>query len=464
VDFNRELISDTFLSTFGYALGMQHQLRQILIPVLILAGGAGGYFWLAHWKEAPPRVVAPSRPPLVETQTAAAHADSFPIRVHGVVVPFREVRIAAEVSGRIVTKNEAARGGRFVAATTPLLTIDPEPYGLEIEKLDHEAKQAELEQQRAELELKHSAKLILLAERRLTLARKELKRLDAPTGELTSTQAERDEAEQKLLQVQDVLTVLQNRRELLPLQLAELQAKGELIAARKKQAQFDLSRTEITAPLDAIVTADLQEAGNFVEPGDHLLTLQDPSQFEVNCRLRSEDLFWLQDSVVPEGEDQPAIEESLKAAFEIPERPATVTFQTSGESFRWQGRLARTDGSGFDATTRTLACRVVVDQPLREEASGPPSLIGGMFVDIEISVTPRTRLLAIPRAALQPDGQVWVIDEGKLAVHRVRPVRVTDSVVLLRVDRTEIQPGARVVTSTLPIAFDGMDVRERAAP
>ncbi|MDA0587108.1 MAG: HlyD family efflux transporter periplasmic adaptor subunit [Planctomycetota bacterium] len=443
---------------------MQQQLRQILIPVLILAGGAGGYYWLAHSKEAPPRVVAPSLPPLVEAQLAAAHSGSFPIRVHGVVVPYREIRIAAEVSGRIVKKNEAARGGRFVTATTPLLTIDPEPYGLEIEKLDHEAKQAELETQRAELELQHSAKLIELAERRLELARQEVKRLTSTTAEVTSTQAERDEAEQKLLQVQDVLTVLENRREVLPLQLAELQTKAELIASRKRQAQLDLSRTQIIAPLDAIITADLQEAGNFVEPGDHLLTLQDPSQFEVNCRLRSEDLLWLQDSVTADGQDPPANERRLKAALEIPERPATVTFQSGGETFRWQGTLARTDGSGFDATTRTLACRVVVDQPLREEALGPPSLIDGMFVDVEVEVTPRTRLLAIPRAALQPDGQVWIVNDGKLTVHRVQPVRITESIVLLRADRTTIKSGARVVTSTLPIAFDGMDVRERATP
>jgi len=46
----------------------------------------------------------------------------------------------------------------------------------------------------------------------------------------------------------------------------------------------------------------------------------------------------------------------------------------------------------------------------------------------------------------------------------VRAVRVTRSIVLLRADRTKITPGARVVVSTLPIAFDGMDVRERPVP
>lgn len=448
------------LSSIDGARSMQ-QLRQILIPVLILAAGGGGYYGLTVWKQSPPRVDVPYVPPLVETSSASAFQDSFPIRVHGEVVPYREIRIAAEVSGRIVKKHERLRGGRFVEAETALLTIDPAPYTLEVERLGHQERQAQLEEQRAMLEEKHAAKLIGLAERRLELANEELKRLQSLGEQVTSTQAERDEAERSVLQIQDVLTVLENRRETLPLQLAEIQARGAAVVAQKKRAELDLSKTEIVAPLSAIVTADPHEVGSYVEAGDHLLTLQDTSQFEISCRLRSEDLLWLQDS----GSEQPAENEnSNRASFEIPERPATVTFRSGDETFQWEGRLARTDGMGFDPTTRTVACRVLVERPLQAEGSRLPSLVDGLFVQVEIEVTPRTELLAIPRDALQPDGQVWVVSGDKLKVHRVRPVRITESIVLLRPDRTEILPGARVVTSTLPIAYDGMDVRERPAP
>ena len=438
---------------------MLQQVRQLAIPLLILAGGTGGLFWLSTWNQPPVRVVAPSQSPLVETQSAEAHTDSFPIRIHGVVVPFREVRMAAEVAGRIVAKADGLRGGRFVLAGTPLITIDPEPYQLEIEKLAHEARQATIERRRVTLETRSTSTLITLAEKRLLLATRELVRLDELAEMNASTQAERDRAERTVLESRVDLATLQSRRDELPLQQAGLRARSDLISSRKKGAALDLSRTQIVAPLDAIVTADLQEVGSYVEPGDHLLTLQDPSQFEVTCRLRSEDLFWLQESAEPSPDT-----DALKAAFELPEVPATVTYETAGESFTWQGRLARADGSGFDATTRTLACRVVVDQPRREADSGPPALITGMFVEVQINVTPRTELLAIPRDALQPDGQVWVITDGQLAVHRVRAIRVTESIVLLRADRTDITPGARVVVSTLPIAFDGMDVRERPVP
>ncbi|MGZ0170036.1 MAG: efflux RND transporter periplasmic adaptor subunit [Planctomycetales bacterium] len=448
---------------------MFQQLRQLVIPALILAGGAGGLFWLSAMNEPPTRIAVPSQPPLVETRLAEAHADSFPIRVNGVVVPYREIRISAEVDGRIVMKAEGLRSGKIVSAGTPLMTIDPEPFELELEKLTLEDKQASIEQQQISIESKQIATLISLVEKRLELATREFTRSEKLTATNASSQAERDLAERTVLEVQDALELLQNRRELLPLREAGLQTKSDLISSRRKGAALDLSRTEIIAPLVAIVTKDLQEVGSFVERGDHLLTLQDPSRFEVDCRLCSEDLYWLQDSagLKPDANaaDTSTIEAAaLKAAFELPEVDAAVTFKTSGESFTWQGRLARSDGSGYDATTRTLACRVVVEQPVRSADAGPPALIAGMFVEVVINVRPRTALLAIPRGALQPDGQVWVIDDGKLIVHRVRPARVTDSVVLLRADRTGIASGSHVVVSTLPIAFDGMDVRERSAP
>ena len=147
-------------------------------------------------------------------------------------------------------------------------------------------------------------------------------------------------------------------------------------------------------------------------------------------------------------------------AFELPEVTATVSYTTDGETHRWTGRLVRTDGSGFDRSTNTLGCRVVIDQPERDAPAGSVTLITGMRVNVDVEVAPSVELLALPRAALQPNGQVWELVDGKLHVHRERPVRVTSEFILLRQDRTELQAGTRVVVSALPMAFEGMTVRE----
>lgn len=439
---------------------MLQQLRQSVAPLLILAGGVAGYFWLSGWNEPPTRIPAPSQPPLVETETVKRHSGEFSIRVNGVVVPFREIQIKAEVDGRIVRKAEELRSGRFISAGTPLMSIDAEPYELELEKVRLEAQDVDIEQQSLSVEARQLETLISLAKKRLELATRDFNRFEKLKANDASSEAERDLAERSVLQSQDALELLKNRRELFPLRESRLRAKRDLISTRQKAVELDLSRTQIPAPVDGVITADLQEAGSFVERGDHLLTLQDTSQFEVTCRLRSEDLYWLYDASGMNDVETP----KLKAAFEIPEVEAEVTFRAAGESFNWSGRLVRSDGTGFDPTTRTLACRVVIEKPVRSAGVGLPTLVAGMFVDVVVKITPRTRLLAVPRDALQPDGQVWLINDGKLAVRRVRPARVTDSVVLLREDRTDIQSGSRVVVSTLPIAFDGMDVRERPVP
>ena len=439
---------------------MLQRLLQLVLPVLILAGGVAGLFWLSSLKEPPVRVTVPYQPPLVETNTVVAQSESFPIRVHGVVVPYREVRIAAEVSGRIVEKDQRLRSGRVVSKGTRLFVIDPERYRRAIEALDYEAKQADSDAQRIELEIEQAAELIALSERKLVLATRELERLDSLAATDSTTQAARDEAERSVLDVRSTLTTLKQRRAQLPLQHTGLTARLEMLKSQAARARLDLSRTEVVAPIDAIVTSDMQEVGGYVESGDHLLTLQDVSRFEVSCSLRADDLAWLHSSNAA-GSDDDDVRHSV---FELPETVATVTCEIAGETYSWAGRLERAAGAGFDATTRTLECRCVVDDPRRDQATGPPTLVAGMFVDVEFRVTPRIELLALPRNSLQPDGQVWVIEDGKLTVHREQPARVTSSFVLLQVDRTEIRPGDRVVVSTLPMAFDGMDVRERPAP
>lgn len=438
---------------------MLQRIRQLVIPALILAGGAGGLFWLSSLRTPPARVTVPYQPPLVETGTVAVHTDTFPIRIHGVVVPYREVRIAAEVTGRIVEKADRLRSGRVVNRNDRLLSIDPEPYAVAVDQFGHELRQLIVDQERVTLETEQTRELAALAEKQVALATRELDRLQELRAQETLSQSTIDRAERSALDARRELVVLRQRIKQLPLQHGSLGAKRDAIASQLLRAQLDLRRTEIIAPFDAIVTADMHEVGSFVETGDHLLTLQDPARFEVSCSLRSDDLFWLRASTEldPDGGE-------IRSAFELPEAVATVTYQTAGESYSWPGRLVRAEGAGFDPATRTLACRVVVDQPRRDGEFGPRALVAGMFVDVEFNVAPRMELLALPRAALQPDGRVWVVADGKLTVHSERPARITPSVVLLRIDRTKIEPGSRVVVSTLPNAFDGMDVRERSTP
>lgn len=61
------------------------------------------------------------------------------IDADGVVVPIREVTLAAEVPGRIMKKSANCRAGKFVKAGTVLFEIDNRDYQLDVARLEENA-------------------------------------------------------------------------------------------------------------------------------------------------------------------------------------------------------------------------------------------------------------------------------------------------------------------------------------
>ena len=109
--------------------------------------------------------------------------ETLDIDVTGVVVPFRQVTLAAEISGRVAFKSDACRIGRFVDAGELLFRLDSTDYQLEVERLaamrDSEyAQQRELDQ-----EVANAQRSLELADQEVALQEKELQRLEKlPAG------------------------------------------------------------------------------------------------------------------------------------------------------------------------------------------------------------------------------------------------------------------------------------------
>ena len=131
--------------------------------------------------------------------------------------------------------------------------------------------------------------------------------------------------------------------------------------------------------------------------------------------------------------------------------------------------LARYDGAGINVATRTVPCIAVVDAPasgirVNKEAAafplpGPPTLLRGMFVAIEIPVSSSLDLVQIPNMAMRPGDKVWLVRDGKLHVQAVQPAHVTHEAAILLADSSQLAEGDKVVISPIPIVEEGMDVR-----
>ncbi|GIT29060.1 MAG: hypothetical protein Ct9H300mP1_11060 [Planctomycetaceae bacterium] len=213
--------------------------------------------------------------------------------------------------------------------------------------------------------------------------------------------------------------------------------------------------TRNVAPFDGLLTLDGAEVGDFVQPGDTLLKIEEAAVVEIECQLRADELAWLRDSRTAANDVG-----KIASPFEVPDVAVTVTYQDTTN--RWTGRLTRFRGQGVDPRTRTVPCRVLVDRRRDSQtATGSSLLMRGMYVTVALPVVPKTPLIEIPTEALRPDGQVWSVSNDRLVIHRVEVVRVLRDSVLIRADSTRLTPDDHVVVSPLATTYDGMTVRVR---
>jgi len=440
-------------------------LVRIMLPLLILASGAAGAAFFYFQKDATAHVVEEEKPPPVETAPAEAHDRGLEIEVDGVVVPYREIELSAEVDGRVDYKNEVCRAGKYVEQGTLLLKIDPRDHQLEIRRLvegfDSPGDMVDRSPGDAANRLRDGEasprSLIGLAERELRLRKKELARLEGLSGGRVVSDAEIEQGELSVIMAENTLQTLRSQLE---------------------KARLDLERTQITSPIDGVVVNDAVEQGDFVRRGTALVSIEDTSKVEVKCSLRVDELYWLwsQTGLGPGG----TAADTPRTEYQIPDAPVNVVYRVAKREYVWEGRLSRYEGVGLDETTRTVPCRVVVERPREARVvgadggpgrlTGPPALVRGMFVSVKIHAEPQARLIRIPEKAVRPGSTVrpgncvWIVrdvaEQRLLGILDVTVVRVADETAIVLAG--DLEPGDRVVVTPLAGAKEGMVVREQA--
>jgi len=437
-----------------------------LVPLAILGVGITAFAMLGRQPPPERKVAAAADAPLVQTVEVAAERGGLSIALDGVVVPLREVTLAAEVGGRVLRKAAACRAGRVVAAGTLLFEIDPRDYELEVARLEGELRQAALAIEETDEELAQNAANAELAKRQLELAGREARRLDGLKAGRIVTEAEHDRAIREELAASTTLTTLQGQARVLAKRRHRMEEAQTLAATLLERARLDLARTRVTAPADGMIVESLVEQDAFVSKGMPLVTIEDTSAAEVRTSLQMHDLarVWRAAS---------AAEAAGESISDLPPMPAAVVFTLGERRYEWDGVLSRQEGRGLDEKTRTLPCRVIVAEPGRVRAvdrygvpleilppGAPRSLLRGMFVEVRVHADSSEQLVSIPEQARRPGGELWLVRDGRLVIHRPRPVEVRDGRVVYEAGPAGLLAGDRVVTSQLRHPRDGMAVTE----
>jgi multidrug efflux pump subunit AcrA (membrane-fusion protein) len=446
---------------------LKNALR-VLLPLILLGLGVGGFLALGGPKPPPRKAAEPPRAIPVHTVPVERESGRIEIEVDGVVVPLREVTLAAEVAGRVLRKSDSCNEGQFVRKGDVLFEIDPRDYELDVARLERELAQAAVAIEEADAEIDQNATSIDLSRRQVELAHREASRIEGLKAGKIVTESEHDRALREELTATNALTMLEGQKRVLAKRRSRMLEAHALAGSLLERAKLDLSRTRVVAPGDGVVVEDKVEQDSFVSKGAALVTIEDTSAAEVRTSLRM-------DEVARVWSGRRAAEGGNGQGHDVPEVPAKVVFSIGEKRYEWDGMLSRQEGRGLDEKTRTLPCRVRVAEPGRVRAldrygaelqelpaDAPRSLLRGMFVEVLLQVDVPEPLVSVPQDAVRPSGELFLMRDGKLSIVHPRQFHAAAGRILFGERDSGLTPDDRVVVGQMSNPRDGMDITEAA--
>lgn len=438
-------------------------LTTTFLCVVILCAGVGAFLLFGKPPEVAQRENLTDVRPLVRTTTIASHNQPVVIEMDGDANALRLITVAAQVRGQIKHRSPEARSGMFVHQGDLLFEIDDTNYRLEVERLEAQLSQTVEETRSVAVDIANTTELITLAEQDAELQKKQLQRIKDAFARKSASDSDVDTAARQEITARNALQSLLNTKRSREQMLQQMAAGRRLVSAQIKQAEVNLERCRVTAPVSGRIIDDIAEEGDYTGEGDDMVHISDSSSIEVKCNLQADDLVWVLQKA---SESAVSAEAILTNPFATP-IPCEVAYDFGGTEVLWDGELSRFEGTGTDRQTRTFPCRVTVAEPGnyrigqggRSRKIIAPVLSSGMYVTVRIPITASRRLLHIPTKAVRPGGDVWVVRDGVLHVRNVTMARSTDDYSLVHADETDLTDSDQVVISPLITANDGMKVR-----
>ena len=364
----------------------------VFLSLLILLAAGGMTYFLIKSRKPPEKKTIERTVPVVEILVVQPADVAIEIPSQGLVEPWRETRIAAEVGGRVTRVSPKLETGSDVAEGEVLVELDTADL------------KAALESSRARV-----------AEAELALANEEA----------AAAQARRD---WERLNLGGQPTPLTLREPQLAAAKASLAAAGAALA----KSELDVSRASIRAPFAGRIRAKLVEAGMVVSPGTPVAEMFSTDGYKVRLSV--------------------PVDDAVRVQRQDGKAPAVRFFtRAGGREAEWKGEVVRTEGN-VERTSRSLQFVGSIPAANMTGDTGIP-LLPGLFLDAAIEGRVLEKVTRLPRVALLDDRRVLVVDkENKL---RFREVEIAWSDRKEVYVSGGLEPGERVCITTVESVIDG---------
>ena len=241
----------------------------LLLPFVVLLTAAAVYFALVNSKSERERPALREKIWQVGTVDAELRELSPTITLYGRIESPEQLQAAAPGGG--IVESVFVRNGAHVKAGQRLVTMDRRDF--EAALLQAEADLRDIDNQIAELKVRHQANLLSLETERnlLSLAEAEVERLVKLSQQNLSAETALNAARSEMGRQQLALTSRELDVDSYPSRLQILQARRDRARAQLDQARLAMSRSDLRAPFDAIISEVAVSAGDRVLLGQLLI-------------------------------------------------------------------------------------------------------------------------------------------------------------------------------------------------
>ncbi len=338
------------------------RLKQLVLPFIILLAAVLVLAGLTMSKPQPqPQRVTEPLTPKVKAVIVKPGQQQIVVYAQGTVQPKREIAMATQVAGQVISVSESFVDGGFFRQGDTLLQLDSRDY--QIEAVRAKSRIAEAEQ------------ILAMEQGRALQAKREWRDLGNVAG---------------------------NALFLREPQLKAARAALEAAKADLDQVNINLERTTIVAPFDGRIRDAQVNVGQYLTVGMKVAQIFASDTAQIRLPLTASQTGLLDLPLQPN--------QGIKLPVKL-----SATF--SGEHYQWQGNISRTDAS-IDTRSRVIYGIVEVDKPFE---SNPPLVIG-LFVNAEILGRTFDGVVVIPRMALYEKDNVLIVGADQQL--KIQPVRV----------------------------------------
>ena len=404
------------------------QLR-IILPLLVLAVSGLIYYSLVSSKTERQKPALAEKVWQIDVISAQRQELSPTITLYGRIESPEAVRAAAPGGG--IVEQVLVRNGDRVKQGQQLLTMDRRDF--EAALFQAEADLRDIDNQIVELKIRHQSNLAALETERvlLELAQAEVERLvqlkQRNLGADTALNAARSELGRQQL----ALTSRQLDVDSYSARLKILLARRDRGEAQLDQARLAMTRSDLRAPFDAIISEVAVSAGDRVSLGQLLVALFPVNKLEIRAHLP---INYVQ-SV------QQAIANGQRLDAGVSRRADLGRF----ELIRVAGEAEATGIDVFFAVTTS-------DGELRP----------GELLPLNLRLPVESGVFAVPYQAIYGNSRIYLVVDDRLQAVDVKTVgqaRDEDDRVLVLIRSADIRPGDQIAVTHLPNAVSGLKVK-----